>query len=95
MGLYALVAASFFMSIMYPTIFATSVRGLGPLTKTGSSLLVMSIVGGFVLTNLMGIILDQASVRAAIIVPTVCFIFIAIYGLLTPAAPVTPGPAGH
>jgi FHS family L-fucose permease-like MFS transporter len=83
-GLYALVAASFFMSIMYPTIFATSVRGLGPLTKTGASFLVMSIVGGFALTNLMGYILDTGSVRHAIIVPLGCFIVVALYGLMTP-----------
>ncbi|MDI7775293.1 L-fucose:H+ symporter permease [Asticcacaulis sp. EMRT-3] len=83
-GLWALVAASFFMSIMYPTIFATAVRGLGPLTKTGSSLLVMAIVGGFILTNLMGYILDHGSARLAIIVPLACFGVVALYGLTTP-----------
>ncbi|MGN6422925.1 MAG: L-fucose:H+ symporter permease [Asticcacaulis sp.] len=82
-GLWALVASSFFMSIMYPTIFATAVRGLGPLTKTGSSLLVMAIVGGFILTNIMGVILDHASARTAIIVPLICFVVVALYGLTT------------
>jgi FHS family L-fucose permease-like MFS transporter len=82
-GLWALVASSFFMSIMYPTIFATAVRGLGPLTKTGSSLLVMAIVGGFILTNIMGVILDHASARTAIIVPLLCFAVVALYGLTT------------
>ncbi|WP_443751227.1 L-fucose:H+ symporter permease [Asticcacaulis solisilvae] len=82
-GLYCMVAASFFMSIMFPTIFATSVRGLGPLTKTGSSFLVMSIVGGFVLTNAMGWIADLESIRTAIFVPVVCFVVIALYGLLS------------
>jgi hypothetical protein len=42
------------MSIMFPTIFAVAVKDLGPLTKTGSSFLVMSIIGGAVMTPLMG-----------------------------------------
>jgi len=82
-GLYCLVAASFFMSIMFPTIFATSVRGLGPLTKTGSSFLVMSIVGGFILTNAMAYIADLKDIKTAIFVPVLCFIVIALYGLLS------------
>jgi FHS family L-fucose permease-like MFS transporter len=82
-GLWALVASSFFMSIMYPTIFATAVRGLGSLTKTGSSLLVMAIVGGFILTNIMGLILDHATARMAILVPLACFVVVALYGLTT------------
>ena len=80
-GLYALVAASFFMSIMFPTIFATSVRGLGPLTKPGASLLVMSIIGGAALTAIMGKVSDMTQIKTAIFVPLVCFIIIALYGL--------------
>lgn len=80
-GLYALVAASFFMSIMFPTIFATSLRGLGILTKTGASLLVMSIIGGAVLTAAMGYISDISHIRTAIFVPLACFVVIALYGL--------------
>ena len=83
-GLYAMVAASFFMSIMFPTIFATSVRGLGPLTKTGSSLLVMSIIGGAALTAVMGKVSDMSHIRTAIFVPLVCFVVIALYGLMSP-----------
>ena len=80
-GLYALVASSFFMSIMFPTIFATSVRGLGPLTKTGASLLVMSIIGGAVLTAIMGRVSDMTEIKTAIFVPLVAFVVIAVYGL--------------
>ncbi len=80
-GLYAMVAASFFMSIMFPTIFATSVRGLGLLTKTGASLLVMSIIGGAVLTGIMGRVSDMTNIRTAIFVPVVCFAVVALYGL--------------
>ena len=80
-GLYALVAASFFMSIMFPTIFATSVRGLGSLTKTGASLQVMSIIGGAILTAIMGKVSDMSEIKTAIFVPLVCFVVVALYGL--------------
>jgi len=79
-GLYALVAASFFMSIMFPTIFAVALDGLGPLAKTGSSLLVMSIIGGAVITAIMGKISDLSHIRSAIFMPVLCFVVIAVYG---------------
>ena len=96
-GLYALVAASFFMSIMFPTIFATSLRGLGPLTKTGASLLVMSVIGGGVLTAVMGKVSDNTHlIRLAIFVPTVCFVVIALYSLMSrKSAPVEVGAVSH
>jgi FHS family L-fucose permease-like MFS transporter len=79
-GLYALVATSFFMSIMFPTIFALAVQDLGPATKSGSALLIMSIIGGAVLTAVMGAISDLQSIRAAMLVPLVAFLVIAGYG---------------
>ncbi|UDF03091.1 L-fucose:H+ symporter permease [Asticcacaulis sp. AND118] len=94
-GLWALVASSFFMSIMFPTIFATSVAGLGNLTKTGSSLLIMSIVGGAVLTAVMGFVSDHSHIRNAFVVTAVCFAVIALYAFRAPkdaaAAPVMTG----
>jgi FHS family L-fucose permease-like MFS transporter len=87
-GLYAMVGSSLFMSIMFPTIFATSVRGLGPLTKTGASFLVMSIIGGAVLTAAMGHISDISHIKTAIFVPLVCFVVIALYGLTSKSAQV-------
>lgn len=83
-GLYALVAASFFMSIMFPTIFAVAIEDLGPLAKTGSSLLVMSIIGGAILTAIMGKISDLSHIRTAIFVPVLCFVVIAWYGWSSP-----------
>ena len=96
-GLYALVAASFFMSIMFPTIFATSVQGLGPLTKPGASLLVMSIIGGAVLTAVMGKVSDATHlIRLAIFVPTVCFVVIALYSLVSKkSGPIAVGASSH
>ena len=69
------------MSIMFPTIFALGIRGLGEHTKLGSSLIVMSIVGGAIAPPVMGHIADISSMRIGFAVPLVCFIFIALYGL--------------
>jgi FHS family L-fucose permease-like MFS transporter len=85
MGLTALIATSLFMSIMFPTIFALSIRGLGPLTKAGSSLLVMSIIGGAVITALMGYVSDSASIATAMLVPAGCFV--AIFAFARAKAP--------
>jgi FHS family L-fucose permease-like MFS transporter len=80
LGLYALFGTFFFMSVMFPTIFALGIRGLGEHTKLGSSLIVMSIVGGAIAPPFMGHIADVHSMRAGFVVPMVCFVFIAIYG---------------
>lgn len=79
-GLYALVSTSLFMSIMYPTIFASSLKGLGPLTKTGSSFLVMSVIGGAVLTAIMGAVSDASAIDLAILVPCACFAVVGLFG---------------
>jgi FHS family L-fucose permease-like MFS transporter len=92
-GLYCMVASSFFMSIMFPTIFATSVQGLGALTKLGSSLLVMSIIGGAVLTAVMGKVSDMSQIKTAILVPLVCFAVIAFYAFGTKRSDVKPNMA--
>jgi FHS family L-fucose permease-like MFS transporter len=82
-GLWCLVGTSVFMSVMYPTIFAVSLDGLGPLTKSASSLLVMSIIGGAVLTPLMGLVSDRTHlIRMSLYVPAGCFMVLALYGLL-------------
>jgi FHS family L-fucose permease-like MFS transporter len=82
LGLFALFGTFFFMSIMFPTIFALGIRGLGDHTKLGSSLIVMSIVGGAIAPPRMGHIADVYSMRLGMVVPLVCFVFIAIYGAI-------------
>ena len=77
----ALFSTYFFMSVMFPTIFALGIKGLGPLTKKASSLLVMSIVGGALIPLLMGRIADVSNMALGFIVPLVCFAFIVYYGL--------------
>jgi MFS transporter, FHS family, L-fucose permease len=76
LGVGCLIAVSFFMSIMYPTIFALGVKGLGQRTKSGSAFIVMSIVGGAALTPLMGV---APSVAMGYVVPALCFAGVAIY----------------
>ena len=80
-SLIALLAIFFFMSIMFPTIFALGIHGLGEHTKIGSSLIVMAIVGGAIAPPLMGRIADLSNMKMGFIVPLVCFVLIALYGL--------------
>jgi FHS family L-fucose permease-like MFS transporter len=82
-GLWSVFCTSFFMSVMFPTIFALSIRGLGVNTKIGSSLLVMAIIGGAVFTPIMGwIFMETKSMAIAMIVPLICYVFISYYAFL-------------
>jgi FHS family L-fucose permease-like MFS transporter len=82
-GLWAVFCTSFFMSVMFPTIFALSIRGLGVNTKIGSSFLVMAIIGGAVFTPIMGLIfMVKKSMALAMIVPLVCYVFISYYAFI-------------
>jgi FHS family L-fucose permease-like MFS transporter len=79
-GLFAVFGTFFFMSVMFPTIFALGIRGLGDHTKLASSLIVMSIVGGAIAPPFMGHIADAHSMRVGFVVPLVCFVCVALYG---------------
>jgi FHS family L-fucose permease-like MFS transporter len=80
-GGYAILLTGFFMSIMFPTIFALGVKDLGPNTKLGGSLIVMSIIGGAIIPPLMGAIRDHTgSVAKGYYVPFVCYILVTLYG---------------
>lgn len=80
-AVYAVMVVPFFMSIMFPTIFALGIKELGEETKMASSLLVMSIVGGALAPILMGLISDQTgSMQKAYIIPLLCFIVVAWFG---------------
>jgi FHS family L-fucose permease-like MFS transporter len=76
---YALLGVDFFMSIMFPTIFSLSIRGLGKKTKEGSSLVIMAIVGGAVCAYILGLVADIANIQWAYIVPGFCFLYVFIY----------------
>jgi FHS family L-fucose permease-like MFS transporter len=87
-GAVALIASSFFMSIMFPTIFAVGIDGLGDTDrKLGSALLVMSIIGGAVLTAVMGATSDAAGIHVAMIVPLLCFAVVLAFAALTGRRP--------
>lgn len=81
LGFAALLVVYLCESIMFPTIFALALRGLGAHTKIASSLLIMSIVGGAVAPLLMGIVADGHSMALSFVVPLFCFIVIAAYAI--------------
>jgi FHS family L-fucose permease-like MFS transporter len=82
-GVYTLISTSFFMSLMYPTNFASGVKGLGENAKLGASILVMSMIGGALLSLLMGRIADtgwaNGQIAAAMIVPVISYCVIGWY----------------
>jgi FHS family L-fucose permease-like MFS transporter len=75
------MAVPFFMSIMFPTIFALGIRGLGEEGKIASSLIVMSIVGGAFFPLIMGWISDATggNIQVAYVVPLLCFLVILMF----------------
>ncbi|MEI9810220.1 MAG: L-fucose:H+ symporter permease [Bacteroidota bacterium] len=81
-ALFAVIGIAFFMSIMFPTIFALGIKDLEGDTKYGSSLIIMSIVGGAVLPPVFAYISDvTGNIQYGYIVPLICFAVIAYYGL--------------
>jgi len=79
-SIIALFITYFCMSIMFPTIFALGIKGLGAQTKQASSYLVMAIVGGAICPVFMGYIADVSSMQIGFIVPLACFIIIFFFG---------------
>ena len=80
-SVWALVLLGFFDSIMFPTIFALSVKNLGVYTKVGSALLVMSIIGGALVPALMGYISDTSSIQKAFVVPLISYAYVIYFAL--------------
>lgn len=79
-GLIALTLCSMFMSIQYPTIFSLGIKGLDQDTKYGSSIIVMTIIGGGIVTPLMGFVSDAAgNIPTAELIPALCFAIIFIF----------------
>lgn len=84
-GAWTIVASSFFLGIMFPTIFALGLKGLGENTKLGGSMLVMAIVGGALFPLLLGYIArTTGSMAMGYTVPLALFAGVAIYGFLAP-----------
>lgn len=81
LSVLAIVLVGFFNSIMFPTIFALSLKNLGPLTKRGSSLLVMAIIGGALIPAIMGRISDASNIQRSFIVPLICYLFVIYFAM--------------
>ena len=77
----ALLMIGLFNSIMFPTIFALGLVGLGPLTSRGSGIITTMVVGGALLPPLIGWVVDQAGYRTALVIPVACYAFIAWFGI--------------
>ena len=92
LGAWAIVGGSFFLSIMFPTIFALGLKGLGENTKLGGSMLVMAIVGGAFFPLVLGAISrSTGSMALGYLVPLVCFAGVALYGFAAPLILPPPG----
>jgi FHS family L-fucose permease-like MFS transporter len=74
----------FFMSIMFPTIFALGIFGLGHGAKKASSFIVMAIMGGAILPKVMCAVGDRYDLSRGFIVPLLCFAVVGLYGFLWP-----------
>jgi FHS family L-fucose permease-like MFS transporter len=80
-GVIAVVALSFCLSLMFPTIYGVALTGLGPATKFGAAGLVMAIVGGAIMPLVQGKIVDATSAPFSFIVPAGCFAVVGLYAL--------------
>jgi FHS family L-fucose permease-like MFS transporter len=91
-GIGAMIATTFFMSLMYPTNFASGVKGLGVHAKLGASILVMSLIGGALLTPLIGLIADASWAKAVapgMVIPAVSYAVISWYAFRGSKVPVS------
>ena len=80
-GAYAIVVSSFFLSLMFPTIFALGLKGLGPNTKLAGSFLVMAIAGGAVFPPILGLIARRTgSLALGYVVPLTGYVVVSLYG---------------
>ena len=80
-AIYIVIAIAFFMSIMFPTIFSLGIKELDADTEMGSSLIVMSIVGGAILPPLLALISDiTGNIQLGYIVPLICFSLVFYFG---------------
>ncbi|KKL26027.1 hypothetical protein LCGC14_2399410, partial [marine sediment metagenome] len=80
-ALYAVLSIGLFNSILFPTIFSVAIQGLGSLTSKGSGWLCLAIVGGALIPLIQGVVADVVNIQISFIIPALCYVFIAWYGL--------------
>jgi MFS transporter, FHS family, L-fucose permease len=83
-AMWCILLVGLFNSIMFPSIFALAIDGLGPLTGKGSGLLVSSIVGGAVIPVLQGALADHLGIHRAFILPALCYLYVIYFALRGP-----------
>jgi FHS family L-fucose permease-like MFS transporter len=88
LAMYSLLFVGFFNSIMFPSIFTLGIQDLGPLTSKGSSLLIAAIVGGALIPLGTGALADRIGLHPSFLVPAICYVYIAIFGILAIRRPV-------
>jgi FHS family L-fucose permease-like MFS transporter len=86
-AMVSVILVGFFNSIMFPSIFALGLAGLGELTSKGSSLMVQAIVGGALIPLAEGHLADRIGLQHAFILPAICYIYIAIFGFISARRP--------
>jgi FHS family L-fucose permease-like MFS transporter len=84
----AILAVGFCNSIMFPSIFTLGIQDLGPLTSKGSSLLIASILGGAIVPKLQGILANHIGLQPSFVLPAICYIYVAIFGIFAIRRPV-------
>jgi MFS transporter, FHS family, L-fucose permease len=87
-AMYSLLFVGLFNSIMFPSIFTLGIQDLGPLTSKGSSLMIAAIVGGALIPLGTGALADRIGLHPSFIVPAICYIYIAIFGITAIRRPV-------
>ena len=78
-SVYALSFVGLFTSVIYPILFTLSIKDLGIYTKTGSSLIIMSIVGGAIIPPIMGLLSDSFGIKLAFVIPVICYFYLVHY----------------
>jgi FHS family L-fucose permease-like MFS transporter len=79
-AIYAFMSGGLFCSIMWPSIFALGIAGIGKYTSQGSAFLVMMILGGGIIPPLQGKIADIIGIHQSYFIPVLCFLYLAFYG---------------
>jgi MFS transporter, FHS family, L-fucose permease len=80
-AIWSLVLCGFLNSIMFPNIFTLGIVGLGPMTSKGSGLIMTAIVGGAIIPWALGSLADRVGIQHAFVLPMICYLYIAWYGL--------------
>jgi FHS family L-fucose permease-like MFS transporter len=79
-AMWTIISVGLFNSIMFPSIFALAIDGLGKLTSQGSGILVMAILGAAVIPMTQGALADHIGIHTAFVLPAICYLYVVFYG---------------